>query len=79
MRQALVQYNILVKLLCCTYFLTLDVRGVNDVRLISRPVHAPSHELEDIGTDTPLTKIVRRFWLSYWALEKESFYSVYGV
>ena len=28
-------------------FLTLDIRGTNDIRLISRPIHAPSHELED--------------------------------
>jgi hypothetical protein len=30
----------------CT-FLTLDIRGINDIRLISSPIHAPSHEFED--------------------------------
>lgn len=53
--------------------LMLDIRGMNDIRLISRPIHAPSHDLEDIDTNTPLTKLVRRFWLSYWALEKVVF------
>jgi len=47
-------------LLCYTYFLTLDIRGRNDIRLISRPNHAPSHELEDIDTNTPLTKLVSK-------------------
>jgi uncharacterized DUF497 family protein len=26
-------------------FFTLDIKGINDIRLISRPVHAPGHEL----------------------------------
>jgi len=38
-------------------FLTLDIRGINDIRLISRPIHAPSHELEDTGTNTLPTKV----------------------
>jgi hypothetical protein len=37
-------------------FMTLDVRGIKDIRLISRPIHVPSHELEDIDTSTPLLK-----------------------
>jgi len=24
-------------------FLTLDIKGINDIRLISKPIHAPSH------------------------------------
>ena len=24
-------------------FLTLDIKGINDIRLISKPFHAPSH------------------------------------
>ena len=32
-------------------FLTLDIRVINDIRLISRPIHAPSHELEDTDTN----------------------------
>ena len=34
-------------------FLTLDIGGINDIRLISRPIHAPYHELEDTDTNTP--------------------------
>ena len=37
-------------------FLTLDIRGINDVRLSSRTIHALSHELEDIDTNTTLIK-----------------------
>ena len=41
-------------------FLTLDIRGINDIRLISRPIHAPSLELEDVDTNTPPTKIISK-------------------
>jgi len=34
-------------------FLTLDIRGMNDIRLISKPIHAPNHELEDTNSNTP--------------------------
>jgi hypothetical protein len=37
---------------------TLAIREVNNVRLISRPIHAPSHELEDTDTDTPPTILI---------------------
>ena len=39
-------------------FLTLDVRGMKDIRLISRPIRAPSIELENTDTNTPLTEVV---------------------
>jgi len=38
-------------------FLTLDIRGMNDIRLISRPIHAPNHEFEDTDTNTPPTRV----------------------
>jgi hypothetical protein len=41
-------------------FLTLDIKGINDIRLISSPIHAPSHELEDTDTNTPLTKVISK-------------------
>jgi hypothetical protein len=34
------------------YHMTLDIKGMNDIRLISRPIHAPNHELEDTDTNT---------------------------
>jgi hypothetical protein len=40
--------------------LTLDFRGLSDIRLIAKPIHAPSHELEDTDTNTPLTKLVNK-------------------
>jgi hypothetical protein len=52
-------------------FLTLDIRGINDIRLISRPIHAPSHLL--------LRQLVRGFLSSYWALHNTVLYSIYGV
>jgi hypothetical protein len=41
-------------------FLTLDIKGINDIKLISRPIHAPSHEFEDTDINTPLTKVVNK-------------------
>ena len=41
-------------------FLTLDIRGMNDIRLISRPIHAPSHELVDTDTNTPLARVTSK-------------------
>ena len=32
----------------------------HDIRLISRPIHAPNHELEDTDTDTPPTKVTSK-------------------
>jgi hypothetical protein len=39
-------------------FLTLDIRGINNIRLISSSIHAPSHEFEDNDTSIPLTNVV---------------------
>jgi hypothetical protein len=33
---------------------------MNDIRLISRPSHAPSHELEDTDTNTPPTRVISK-------------------
>lgn len=41
------------------FFILLDIKGINDIRLIFRSIHAPSHELEDKGkffTRNSLTK-----------------------
>jgi hypothetical protein len=39
-------------------FLTLEIRGINDIWLISTRIHAPSHEIEGTGTNIPLTKVI---------------------
>ena len=44
-------------------FLTLDIKGINDIRLISNPIHAPSHELEDTDTNTPPTRVISKMIL----------------
>jgi hypothetical protein len=33
---------------------------MNDIRLISRPIHGPSHELEYTDTNTPPTKEISK-------------------
>jgi hypothetical protein len=33
---------------------------MNNIRFISRPIHAPSHELEDTDTSTPPTKVINK-------------------
>ena len=55
-------------------FLMLDIRGINDIRLISRPIHAPSHELEDTDTNTPPTKVdSKRILVEFLGIREESF------
>jgi len=50
-------------------FLTLDIKGMNDIRLISRPIH----ELEDTVTNTPPTKVIsRRIFVELLGIREES-------
>jgi hypothetical protein len=59
---------------------TLDIRGINDTRLISRPIHTPSHELDDTNTNTPLTKVAsKRILVELLGIREESVYSFYEV
>jgi len=61
-------------------FLTLDIRGINDIRLISNPIHAPSHELDEIDTNIPLTNVIsNRIFVELLGIREESIYSIYGV
>jgi len=39
-------------------FLMLDIREINDIRLISRPIHAPNHELEYTDTKRILVELL---------------------
>ena len=41
-------------------FLTLGTKGMNDIRLISRPIHDPNHELEDTVTNTVPTELISK-------------------
>ena len=61
-------------------FLTLDIREIYDIRFISKPIHAPRHELENTDTNAPPTKVMsKRTLLIFWALEKRMLCSIYGV
>jgi hypothetical protein len=54
-------------------FLTLDIRGIKDIRLISKPIHAPSHELVDTHTNTRLTKAIsKRSFVEFLGIREES-------
>jgi len=54
-------------------FLMLDIKGINDIRLISKPIHAPNHELEDTDTNTPPTKVIsRRIFVELLGIREES-------
>jgi hypothetical protein len=53
--------------------LTLDIKGMNDIRLSSRPIHVPNHELEDTDTNTPPTKVIsRRIFVELLGIREES-------
>jgi len=54
-------------------FLTLDIRGINDVRLVFRHIHAPCHELEDTDTNTQPTKVIsKRILVELLGIREES-------
>jgi hypothetical protein len=45
----------------------------NDIRLISKPIHAPSHELEDTDINTPPTKVIsERIFVELLGIREES-------
>lgn len=53
---------------------------MNDISLISRPLHAPCHELEDTDTNTPYTKVVsNRILVELLDVREEGIYTIYGV
>jgi hypothetical protein len=55
-------------------FLTLDIKGINDIRLISSPIHATSHEVDDTDTNIPLTRVTScRTFVELLGIKEESF------
>jgi hypothetical protein len=55
-------------------FLTLDIRGIKDIKLISSPIHAPNHELEETEIRVPPTKVVsKRILVEFLGIREESF------
>ena len=62
-------------------FLTLDIKGMNDIRLISRPIHGPNHELEDTDTNTPHTKVIsKKIFVVLLGIREESvIYYLWGM
>jgi len=54
-------------------FLTWDIKGLNDIILISRRIHTPIHELEDTDTNTPPTKVIsKRIFVELLSITEES-------
>jgi hypothetical protein len=53
---------------------------MNDIRLSSRPIHAPCHELEDTDTNTLRTKVVsNRISVELLGVREEGIYTINGV
>jgi len=54
-------------------FLTLYIKRMNDIRLISSPIHAPNRELDDTDTNTPPNKVTsRRIFVELLDIREES-------
>ena len=54
-------------------FLTLDINGMNYIKLISNPIHAPSHELDDTDINIPPTKVIsKRIFVELLGIREES-------
>jgi hypothetical protein len=61
-------------------FLMLDISGINDIKFTSRPIHGPIHELDDTGTNIPLTKVIsNRILVELQGIKEECVYSISGV
>jgi hypothetical protein len=61
-------------------FLMFDINGINDIRLISNPIHALNHELEDTDTNIPLTRVAsKRILVELLGTRRERLCSIYGV
>jgi hypothetical protein len=54
-------------------FIWLDISGMKDNKLISNPIQAPSHELDEIEIKIPLTKFTdSRILLELLGIREES-------
>jgi hypothetical protein len=54
-------------------FLTLDIIGINDIRLIFRPIQTASHELENRDTNTPpIRSMSKRILVELLGIREES-------
>ena len=61
-------------------FFVVDIRGIKDSKLISKPVHTPNHELDEIEMRVPPTRVSsRRIFVELLGIREESSYSIYGV
>jgi hypothetical protein len=61
-------------------FSCVDIRGINDMRLISNPIQAPSQELDEMEIKIPPIKVIdRRVLVGLLGTREESEYSIYGV
>jgi hypothetical protein len=50
-----------------------DIIGINDIRLISNPIQAPSHEFDEIEIKIPPINVVdRRIFVGLLGIRKES-------
>ena len=59
-------------------FLTLGISGMDDIRLIFRSIHAPSHELEAIDINTPPTKVIsKKIFVELLGIREESVYTLF--
>ena len=52
-------------------FLMIDIDGINDIRMISNPIHALNHELEDTDTNKPLTRVASRILVELLGIRRE--------
>jgi len=54
-------------------FLRLDIKGMNDIRFIPRPIHAPNDEFEDTDINTPPNKVIsKRIFVELLGIREES-------
>lgn len=53
----------------------LEIRGINDNKLISNPIHAPNQEFDEIVINNPLIKVDKnRIFVEVWVTRRERFF-----
>jgi hypothetical protein len=69
-----IEASVVYTLLC------INIIGMNDSKLISSPIHAPNHELDDTEIKIPTIRVPdRRIFVELLGIREERIYSIYGV
>lgn len=53
------------------FFLPSFIKGINESKLISNPIHAPNHEFEEIVINEPEINIIKKILFEIFLIKKK--------